>query len=423
MVESDKTAAKKPKPAEQNAKPHPHPNVRVLEGLLEKHKPQVRKKPKKRFQLRHWIIASGFVALVAVPTVASSLYMTFIAADQYQSVSSFSVRSIESSAMTSDIMGMFTQSASGGTVADSYILADYLLSEEMAKAVDAKFNLDKIYAPRGLDYFFGLSSGQPIELKTDYWQSMVSVNFDHSTGIIQLQVRAFDPVIAQEVATFVMKKSEELINKLSDTSRDESLKLANSELAIAEKRLSDARNALRSFRDTSQELDPLQGAKLAAELIAGMEKELVKLNADLATARQQMGEDTPRVRVMKTQISSLEKQIAQERQRFGAGSSDNASTGPDGLDEAVPGKIQAYEGLETEREFAEKFYTTSLAALEKARVSAASKQRYLAAFIQPTLSEISQYPSRLLDVILVFFGGLFAWAMLTLGYYNIRDRA
>ena len=323
--------------------------------------------------------------------------------------------------MTSDILGMFAQTATGGTGTDSYILSDYLLSEEMAKAVDAKFNLDKIYAPRGLDYYFGLSAGQPIELKTDYWQHMASVNFDSSTGIIQLQIKAFDPVIAQEVATFVMKKSEELINNLSDASHDEGLKMAREELALAEKRLSDARVAVRDFRDNSQELDPLQGAKLAAELIAGMEKELVKLNADLATARQQMGEDTPRVRVMKTQISSLEAQIAQERQRFGAGDKDMSdSSSPD---TAVPGKIQAYEALETEREFAERFYTTSLAALEKARVSAASKQRYLATFIQPTLSEISQYPNRLVYIFLVFFGGLFLWTMLTLSYYNIRDRA
>lgn len=64
-----------------------------------------------------------------------------------------------------------------------------------------------------------------------------------------------------------------------------------------------------------------------------------------------------------------------------------------------------------------------LASLEKARIDATGKQRYLAVFIEPTLSRMAQYPNRLLGAFLVFLGGLFLWGMGTLGYYNIRGRA
>lgn len=185
--------------------------------------------------------------------------------------------------------------------------------------------------------------------------------------------------------------------------------------------------ALREFRDVSQDVDPVEGAKLAVQLVARMEQELAKLNADLEIARSQMAEDTPRIRVIKTQISALESRIEAEKQRLGSGSTgaktDRATTTQDLPASDVSGRLQLYEKLELEREFGERTYAAALGALEKARIDATGKQRYLAIFIQPTLSEMAQYPNRLLNAFLVLLGGLFLWGMGTLGYYNIRDRA
>lgn len=55
-------------------------------------------------------------------------------------------------------------------------------------------------------------------------------------------------------------------------------------------------------------------------------------------------------------------------------------------------------------------------------MDANNQQRYLATFIEPTLSQLAQYPSRLMNVALVFLGGLFLWGVITMAYYNIRDR-
>ncbi|MBC7313282.1 MAG: RkpR, polysaccharide export protein, partial [Rhizobium sp.] len=179
------------------AKPKPHPNVRILEGLLDEGKKKalaVRSKRKMSIlKLRHLAVIAGFVALVAIPSTLASLYLAFVAQDQYHSSSSFAVRSISSNVGAADIMGIFTQTTATSTVADSYILIDYLLSERMLEDVDARFDLESVYAPRGADYFFGLAAGLPIEDKLDYWRRMVTVNFDHSSGILELQVKAFTP--------------------------------------------------------------------------------------------------------------------------------------------------------------------------------------------------------------------------------------
>lgn len=435
MANPDNAAGSKstpPKLDDAPARVKQHPNVRILEGLLDDNKKTAKEVRKKKrlsslVKFRHMVMIAGFVLLVAIPSTLASLYLAFIAQDQYHSSASFAVRSINSSVGATDILGVFSQGSASTTVADSYILIDYLLSERMLQEVDQKFDLDAVFAPRGGDYFFGLASGEPIEDKLNYWRKMVSVNFDYTSGIIQLQVKAFEPQQAQAIADFMLQRSESLINDLSSKAHDESLRLARDEIVIAEKRLTNARMALREFRDVSQDVDPVEGAKLAVQLVARMEQELAKLNADLEIARSQMAEDTPRIRVIKTQISALESRIEAEKQRLGSGptgaKTDRATTTQDLPASDVSGRLQLYEKLELEREFGERTYAAALGALEKARIDATGKQRYLAIFIQPTLSEVAQYPNRLLNAFLVLLGGLFLWGMGTLGYYNIRDRA
>ncbi len=443
MAASKDAAVNKPDPAQAAEKPNTAKatakgkGIAVLEGLLGKESAPViplpgRKlePPKKanwqpkwlrKLRWRHAIIGASFLGLVAVPATLASLYMAFIAADQYHSTASFAVRSIEGG-VSSDILGMFTQASGGSTVSDSYILMDYILSERMAADADRRFKLEDVYATRGLDYFYGIGSDLPIEDKLAYWRDMVKVNFDHASGIMQVTVKAFEPAQAQEIAQFIVDQSDNLVNSLSLSARNDVLRAAQDEVLAGEARLSKARAGLRDYRDKSQEISPEEGAKLAIQLIGSLEGELTKLNADLATAKSQMSEDTPRIRVLKTRIESLEQQLAVERQRLGAGDKGtSAANDPNAPD--VAGRIAEFEELETEREFAERAYTAALGSLEKARIDANNRQRYLALFIEPTLSQMAQYPTRLLNAFLVTLGLLFAWGVGVMGYYNIRDRA
>jgi capsular polysaccharide transport system permease protein len=426
-------AAEKASTAKATAKSK---GIAVLEGLLGKEsapviplpgrKVELPKKPAwqpkwlRKLRWRHAIIGASFLGLVAVPATLASLYMAFIAADQYHSTASFAVRSIEGG-VSSDILGMFTQASGGSTVSDSYILMDYLLSERMAADADRRFKLEDVYATRGLDYFYGIGSDLPIEDKLAYWRDMVKVSFDHASGIMQVTVRAFEPKQAQEIAQFIVDQSDNLVNSLSLSARNDVLRAAQDEVLAGEARLAKARAGLREYRDKSQEVSPKEAAKLAVQLIGGLEGELTKLNADLATAKSQMSEDTPRIRVLKTRIESLEQQLAVERQRLGTGEKASATDDPNAPD--VAGRIAEFEELETEREFAERAYTAALGSLEKARIEANNRQRYLALFIEPTLSQMAQYPTRLLNAFLVTLGLLFAWGVGVMGYYNIRDRA
>jgi capsular polysaccharide transport system permease protein len=376
---------------------------------------------KAKMRTRHMVLAVSLFLCVLVPGALATFYMFAIAQDKYHSSASFAVRSIDS-ASASDLLGMFTQSSSASTASDSYIVMDFIRSEQMVRMVDKEFNLDSIYALRGLDYVFSLRKNAPIEEKLSFWNSVTEVNFDHTSGILEFEVRAFDRMQAQKITAFVVAASERLVNDLSAKARNGVLEAAHREVVISETRLSKARAALRDYRDREQEVDPIEGAKMAAQLIGALELQLVQLNSDLSTARSQMSEDTPRIRVLTARIASIEDQLRAERERVGSGSLQAGTDIRGDRSGDVANRIQAYEILETEREFGEKSYAASLVSLEKARMDANSRQRYLAVFIEPTVSDWPQYPSRFLTSFLICAGLFFLWSVGVMGYYNIRDR-
>jgi capsular polysaccharide transport system permease protein len=388
--------------------------------------PTVRKR--RALKLRHKTLVVSFLGLVLVPSACATAYMTLIAADQYSSSASFSVRSIAGSSNASDLMGIFGQASGSSSIADSFILMDYIGSADLLRQVEEKFDLESIYSRRGLDFYYSMGSGEPIENRLAFWRSVIGVSFDHSSGIITVDLKAFDPVDAKNLTDFIIARGEQLINDLSTKARDEVLRGSRQEVARAEMRLMSAREELRQYRNTSQEIDPTQGARVASDIVAGLESKLTDLNTSLNTARQQMSDDAPRIRVLKSEIASVKGQIQLEKQRLGTGSSASDGQAAEQSDKTsrfqdAASRLQIFEAVKTQEEFAQQAYASALGSLEKARMQAEEKQRYLGTFIRPSVSEEAQYPKRILNSFLVSLGFLFAWAASAMIYYNVRDRA
>ena len=93
------------------------------------------------------------------------------------------------------------------------------------------------------------------------------------------------------------------------------------------------------------------------------------------------------------------------------------------MGEDYPQLIAEFEGLSVDREYAEQTYRATLAALELARANAARQSRYLAAYVQPTLPETSEFPRRFVLSGLVLLFLTLVWSIMALVYYRLRDRS
>lgn len=85
--------------------------------------------------------------------------------------------------------------------------------------------------------------------------------------------------------------------------------------------------------------------------------------------------------------------------------------------------LREYESAETERQFAEAYYTGALKTLEDARGLAARQVLYTVIASQPQLADESLYPRRFTDTALGLLGLFILWIVAVLVVYAVKDHA
>jgi capsular polysaccharide transport system permease protein len=132
--------------------------------------------------------------------------------------------------------------------------------------------------------------------------------------------------------------------------------------------------------------------------------------------RDSTNQDDPRVIQAERRVEVIEERIDAERRKLGLGTADAGEN-------VFATLVGEYEGLVVEREFAERAYTSALAAYDSAQAEARRQNRYLAAHVRPTLAEKAEYPERFKILALLGVFLFLAWAIASLIFYSIRDRS
>ncbi|PZX13492.1 capsular polysaccharide transport system permease protein [Palleronia aestuarii] len=366
---------------------------------------------------RHWGLLAGFVALVALPLLATIVYLWGFAEDQYASSAGFTVRQEEGGG-ASELLGGLAQLAGTGTGSDGDILYEFIQSQEMVREVDAELGLRTHYAaPFPGDPVFALWPGATIEDLQDYWQRMVRISFDQASGLIEVQALAFTPDMAQDIAAAIVARSQDMINDLNLQAREDAMRYAREDLDEALVRLKTAREALTSFRTRTQIVDPEADIQGRMGVMASLQQQLAQALIEYDLSAQTANPGDPRLSQSRQRIEVIRNRIAEERQSF---ASDDTQMG--GVGEDYPSLIAEYEGLSVDREFAEETYRAALAAVDLARAKAQRQSRYLATYIAPTAPEMAEYPRRVILTALTALFLTLVWSILALVYYSIRDR-
>ena len=364
---------------------------------------------------RHWGVLVSFVLAVLIPAILGGVYLFAVARDQYDSTTGFTVRKDEGGSAT-ELLGGLASFTGGSASHDGDVLYEFIRSQEIVRRIDAKLDLRAHYTQNWpADPAFALWPGASIEDLHWFWDRMVRVSYDPSTGLMELKVFAFDPAMAQAIAVAIVDESQSMVNALNEASRNDAIRYARADLEEAQARLKVARGALTEFRSRTQIVDlqaDMQGRMgVMNNLQQQLAQELVRFDEVSQTAQA----NDPRTSEALRRIEVIRARIADERNSF-------ANTKIAGTDEDYPTLISEFEGLQVERQFAEENYRAALFALDAARSDAARQSRYLATYISPTLAESALYPQRIL---ILGVGSLFAlllWAIGALVYYSIRDR-
>lgn len=354
----------------------------------------------------------SFVLLVLAPALLFAAYSALLAADRYSSSSSFVVRSMQSGQGGGDLLESITGSVStGSTKSDSYIIRRYLESADLVRAIDGEFGMDALYGGGRGDIFQRLRHGASFEEKVEYWRRRARSSYDHTTGILTLEIQGFAPEEAEAVAVFVMDRIRSLINELSHAARETSLAYARGELAEAEGAMRGAQAELKAFRAASGLADLTSSAGHDDQLISELNRQIITERANLDVMQMNVSVPGPNITRLEQRIRALESQREQLLEERG-GSGGRVVSAEDMAD---------YESLVLGVEIARTRYVAMLEGMQAARRDAERQQRYLAVFAEPYAADEARYPRRVIDALIAALGLLVAWAIGCFLLQMVRD--
>jgi len=366
---------------------------------------------------KRWIRASA-IACILIPTAISAIYLGLFASDRFAVEVKFAVRGQETAAI--DALGIIGLGGGAGSsiAGDSYILVDYIRSRGMWDEVSKAVDLRQLYSRSGIDWFSRLDPTVSIERTIEYWKGMTQVSYEPATGIISVEVSAYDRDAAVQISRVVTSVAEALINRLSTESRRDALKAANSEVERAEQRQRMLRATTQKFREKEQISDPVRAAGFQQELIEKTKAELQNIDTELQSVRGFMKEDAPSIVVLKNKRAAVMGKLEALTKEV-SGKSADGSVKAGGS--TIASMLSDYEEIQAERVFAEKAYLTALASLERARFEADRKQRYLAIFEKAEVPDEALYPKRLRGVGVTFLGATLLWGLFVLMVFGVRE--
>ena len=354
------------------------------------------------------------VATVIVPTLGAIIYFGLIASDVYISESRFLVRSPQQKMEGAGLFGDLLQgTALSRAQDDTYSVHDFMLSRDALRALDAKLGVRNAFASKRVDpfnrfpFFFLDNSFEELYL---YFGRHIDVEYDSSSSISTLTVRAYSATDAQTINDGLLLLSEGLINSLNVRSRQDLVRFADADVKVAADKAAAAAAALFAYRSKNEVYEPDKQAEIQLESVAKIQEDLVATEAELAQLRK--------ISPTNPQISGLESRA--ETLRHAIGSEAGKVTSANG---SFSARAQTFERLTVDSEFADKQLGTALADLETARSEALRKELYLERLVQPSLPDKAMEPRRIRSIFTVFLVGLMLWGVASLVIAAIREHA
>jgi len=363
---------------------------------------------------RPWGLWAGFLVYVLVPVTAVAWYLWWEAADQYASLSGFSVRA-EDVGSAIELLGGVADLSGSSARSDADLLVAFITSQDMVRTLDAQLDLRARWSRPEDDLIFGFDTTGTIEDLTEYWGRMVRVTHDPGAGLIEVQVRAFTPGDAQAIASAVFDESASRINALSAIAREDTTRHAKRDLAEAEARLSAARVALTAYRSLNQVVNPGTDVQGQMGVLGTLQQQLADELIRLELLRSRTRPNAARVQQAEQRVKVIEDRVAEERAKIG-----NGTAGVSGGDYATV--VAGFERLQVERDIAEAAYGAAQVAYDIAVAEARRQTRYLAAYANPTEAERATYPDKPLILGLTAFFVLLLWSVGAMVLHSLRDR-
>jgi len=361
--------------------------LRPLEsqGELVSLEEQVPARPPESFLRRHAL----FLVTFATPVLFAAIYLGVIASDRYFAEAKFIIRSASNNSLAGVASIVSSQALSRATD-ETFAVNEFILSRDAMNRLIAEDKLRDMFSrPEGdfINRFPNFFTRDNLEECYRAYKRAVSAYVDGGNSISTLEVTAFRPEDARDIAAALLRHAEGLINRLNERAHQDALAHANTIVDRARKDLSDRQTQLTKFRNTTGMVDTARESGSALDAIARMAAEVAQIDATIAQ-QEALAPASPATASLREKAQSYRDEISREKLLIV------------GRDSSMASKLGDFEQLVLEREIAGKALAGAENNRDRARQEAEQQHLYLQVIVAPNLPDQAKYPRRLL----YFFG-------------------
>jgi len=211
----------------------------------------------------------SFWTVVPFAGLLGFAYLILFTDSLYDSQTVFNLQNASS---VSSTLGSLSSSLLGGSSSsnESGAVVAYIQSHEMLQILDKKFHLRQAYSSPSHSPFWRLSPSASDADFLVFYQGMVTVVQDQTTGLITIDVLDYDSKRAHDIAAAILVAAQNFVNNMSSSMRVATIKYATDQLVSATKAVETAQPYERSVAEA--ELTAAQQAMAAAQGIANQQQ-------------------------------------------------------------------------------------------------------------------------------------------------------
>ncbi len=327
-----------------------------------------------------------FLLLFILPLSVFAWYQLQQATDRFHSDSIISIAEDNNSAASLDLTVIGIPAVADDK--DALTLVTFINSLDMLQYLENNLQLRQHYSDPSVDWMSRLPAEASLEDFHKYIAEYIVVSYDTTSRLVNVHVEAFSREFAQKILTTIIARSQVFVDILNSRVTVEQTKFFETQLKTSEARVRDAKTELLKFQRENGMLTTDTEAAMINSSIGTLNSLLITKQGELDVKRRELNENSPVIQNIKAEITSLTKQISQEKERLSGGSGGSA----------VAELAAQFREIQFNLEFVETIYKSNLTQLERARVEAIQRLKYLIIVTEPSLADASLYPDRAYNI-------------------------
>lgn len=320
--------------------------------------------------------------VIGLPMALLIIYLVIFSRPRYLSESTVAIKSSNDISGTSLNVGLLLGAGNPGTAQDAMYLKEYINSPDMLAALDKQLDFHSVFGRSGLDFLYHLPKDASREQFLNYYRDRIAVTYDDKSGLLTIGTQGFTPQFAEQFNKAVLKESERFINEISHKIARDQQAFAENEMLEARARLNASKAQLLAYQNHNNILDPEAQAIAATTLVNTLVGQKIQMEAELRNLLTYLRDEAPQVISAQNAITSLGKQIDQEKSKI---------TAPDGRQ--LNTMAVDFEEIKSKVQFDTELYKLTLTSIEKTRVEAARKLKVLSVISSPQLPQETTFPN------------------------------